>query len=84
MNFVCASEREYCFLEVVEGVAEVGEVEYGDREFLSQCATRRRKLSHTWLACAQVKTLKITATFIWTAIRNTIHTLTLITIAWKQ
>lgn len=42
MNFVCTSEREYCFLEVVEGVAEVGEVEYGDREFLSQCATRRR------------------------------------------
>lgn len=42
MNFVCASEREYCFLKVVEGVAEVGEVEDGDREFLSQCATRRR------------------------------------------
>lgn len=37
MDFVCAaSEREYFFLEVFEGVAEVGEVEDGDREFLSQ------------------------------------------------
>lgn len=36
MDFVCASEREYFFLEVFEGVAEVGEVEDGDRVFLSQ------------------------------------------------